>query len=335
MENYKVVRELDRKEWSDFVYNHPDGNIFQTPGMFEVYKNTKNYEPVFLAVKENNDIVGILLAVIQKEHSGFLGKFSSRSIIWGGPLVKDNDEKVFDLLLKEYKREIKKKAIYTQFRNLWEQGDNKRIFDKCGFKYEEHLNIINDLTLDKEILWKNLAKSRREGIRKAQRNNLIFGFTNSKEIIPTFYNLLSKTYKHAKLPYPKIDFFYSLHKKFSSNNLKFFTLCKDNEILIILAALIYNKCLYAFYIGTIRDNHYLKMRPVDLFYWEVLCWAKENACNTYDWLGAGKPDKEYGVRKFKLQYGGKVTELGRYEKVHKPLLMGLGKLGLKLWQKIK
>jgi len=252
---YEVLTELrriDRKKWSEFVYDHPYGNIFQTPEMFEVYQNTKNYEPVFLAVvNEKDEILGTLLAVIQKEYSGLLGNFTARSIIWGGPLIKDNETEIYEILLKEYNQSIKGKAIYSQFRNFWKQGDNIRIFDKYGLKYEEHLNITIDLILDKNLLWKNLAKSRREGVRKAQRNNLIFGFTNSKEIIPTFYNLLSKTYKHAKLPYPKIDFFYSLHKKFSSNSLKFFTLCKDNEVIIILAALIFNKCLYAFFICTV------------------------------------------------------------------------------------
>lgn len=32
------------------MYNHPQGNIFQTIEMAEVYKRTKNYEPVSLAV---------------------------------------------------------------------------------------------------------------------------------------------------------------------------------------------------------------------------------------------------------------------------------------------
>ncbi|MEA2015876.1 MAG: hypothetical protein U9O59_04115 [Actinomycetota bacterium] len=94
MSNYKVVRELDKKKWSDFVYNHPHGNVFQTPEIYEVYENTKKYEPVFVAaIDEKGEILGILLAVIQKEYSGFLGNFTARSIIQGGPLIKDDDSK--------------------------------------------------------------------------------------------------------------------------------------------------------------------------------------------------------------------------------------------------
>ncbi len=60
--------EVDKQKWGEFVYNHPNGNVFQTPEMYEVYQNTKNYEPVFLAVLgENDEILGHLVSFIRKE----------------------------------------------------------------------------------------------------------------------------------------------------------------------------------------------------------------------------------------------------------------------------
>jgi len=41
MLNYSVTTYLPPDLWSAFVYNHPNGNIFQTPEMYEVYKHTK------------------------------------------------------------------------------------------------------------------------------------------------------------------------------------------------------------------------------------------------------------------------------------------------------
>ena len=97
MNNYAVitnVSNIDKNKWSEFVYNHPNGNIFQTPDMYEVYQNTKNYEPVFLVVvNSKGEISGTLLAVIQKEYSSVLGNFTARSIIHGGPLIKNDDSK--------------------------------------------------------------------------------------------------------------------------------------------------------------------------------------------------------------------------------------------------
>jgi len=51
MTNFKITSILNPAQWSSFVYEHPNGNVFQTPEMYEVYENTKNYEPIFLAVR--------------------------------------------------------------------------------------------------------------------------------------------------------------------------------------------------------------------------------------------------------------------------------------------
>ena len=124
MNNFVIVTNINRlcrDQWAEFVLRHPNGNIFQTPEMYEVYQNTKNYEPVFLAVVNGKDeMSGTLLAIIQKEYSSVLGNFTARSIIHGGPLIKDDDSDVLDFILKEYDKIIKKKAIYSQFRNFWD-----------------------------------------------------------------------------------------------------------------------------------------------------------------------------------------------------------------------
>ena len=46
----EITDSPDKTQWSEFAYNHPHGNIFQTAEMAEVYKRTKNYELISLAV---------------------------------------------------------------------------------------------------------------------------------------------------------------------------------------------------------------------------------------------------------------------------------------------
>jgi len=61
----KLVSELDRERWSDFVSKHPYGNIFQTPEMYEVYRRTRNYEPYFLAViNDNADVPSTVILLV-------------------------------------------------------------------------------------------------------------------------------------------------------------------------------------------------------------------------------------------------------------------------------
>lgn len=334
---YKLLTEIDkinRKKWSDFVFNHPDGNIFQSPEMHEVYEKTEKYEPVFLAVKENNDIFGILLAVIQKEHSGFIGKFSSRSIIWGGPLLKDNNEKVLDLLLKEYNRKIKKKAIYSQFRNLWNWGDLRKSFEINGFTFEDHLDIFFDLNYSEEDLLMQMHKQRRHNVRRAKNKGTVFTEITNIDGIKQSYQLVKETYKRVKLPVGDEDFFLTAFEVLYQKKMaRFFGAYHLDKLIGVRVVLCYKDLVYDWYAGSsYKDtNKY----PNDFLPWEIMLWSKNNGYKVFDFGGAGKPGVPYGVRNYKKKFGGEFVNYGRFEFIHKPILMKIGKVGLKIWKKLK
>ena len=243
----KGIGELDKKKWSDFVYNHPNGNVFQTPEMFDVYTKTKKYEPVFLAVVNGKDeISGTLLVVIQKEYSGLLGNFTARSIIHGGPLIKDDDPDVLDFILKEYNEIIKKKAIYSQFRNFGDWGSLKEIFIKNGFEYEEHLNILIDLTKSEEQLWKEVYSKRRNEVRRATKEGAYFSIENTEDVLKKCYEILQGVYNRAKLPIPDYNFFYNLYRMGSNPKLIIGCAYYESEIIGCMLALSFKDTIYDF-----------------------------------------------------------------------------------------
>lgn len=330
-----MVRELNREKWSEFVYDHPYGNVFQTPEMFEVYKNTENYEPIFLAVvNEKDEILGTLLAVIQKEYSGILGNFTARSIIWGGPLVKDNKEEIFDSILKEYNRVIKRKVIYTQFRNLWDLESQKNIMKKNGFIYEEHLNILINLEKSEEQLWKEVHSKRRNEIRRAKKEGVVFSVESSIDALKTCYEIIEEVYSYARLPYPSFTFFKALFENSKERiGLRLFTAKYDDQIIGCMLGLVFKETIYDFYAGSYRK--FYNKYPNDLIPCEIFLWGKKNGFRIFDFGGAGKPGVSYGVRDYKKKFGGELVNFGRYEKIHRPFLMKIGKIGLKIWQRLK
>lgn len=328
------AKKLDKKKWLDFVYNHHNGNVFQTPEMYEVYQNTKKYEPVFLAIVNSKDEVsGTLLAVIQKEYSGVLGNFTARSIIHGGPLIKDDDPDVLDLVLNEYDKIIKKKAIYSQFRNFWDWGDSKEILLTNGFESEEHLNILVDLTKSEEQLWKEVHSKRRNEVRRATKEGAYFSIENSEDSLKKCYGILKEVYNRAKLPIPDYNFFYNLYRMGSNSKLIIGCAYYESEIIGCMLALSFKDTIYDFYAGSMRK--FYNKYPNDLIPWEVFKWGKENNYKVFDFGGAGKPDVPYGVRDYKKKFGGEFVNYGRYEKVHQPMMFDIAKVGFKLWQKIK
>ena len=340
MKNYATitnVNNIDKNKWSEFVYNHPHGNIFQTPAMYEVYQNTKKYEPIFLAVVNDKDeIAGTLLAVIQKEYSGVLANFTARSIIHGGPLIKDDDPDVLDFILKKYDEIIKKKAIYTQFRNLWGWSDLKEIFVKNGFKYEDHLDIIFDLKKSENELLAEMSKNRKKGIRQSYKKGISIkkiDLTDEKMFTESYKTILD-VYNRVKIPMPDVSFFknaiYELHDKNIILALGAFV---NGELIGVRIALCYKSMIYDWYAGA--KDEYLNYRPNDILPWEVIKWGVNNGYEKFDFGGAGKPGVPYGVRDYKLKFGGELVNFGRFENVHKPLLMKLGKTGLNLYRKFR
>lgn len=335
--NYEILKdisEIDQKKWTEFIYNHPHGNIFQTPEMYEVYKNTKNYEPVFLAVVNNKEeISGTLLAVIQKEYSGVLGNFTARSIIHGGPLIKNDDSDVLDFVLKEYNGIIKKKAIYSQFRNFWDWGERKEIFHKYGNEYLEHLNLIVDCQ-NRDDINKRLSKSKLRQIKKSKKEGAKIIEPQSIEQVSQFYDLLTYLYKE-KVKKPLSG--WSLFEKFyyRKDIGRYFLIEYKSQIIGGIMCPIFNKkVIYEWFVCGL-DGKYKGIYPSVLATWAAIDYANLNNIDVFDFMGAGKPDQDYGVRGFKSKFGGQLINYGRFEKVHQPMMFEIAKVGFKLWQKIK
>jgi serine/alanine adding enzyme len=329
-----INNEIDKDKWNEFTHFHRNSNPFQLYEFYESFKNSDIYTPIAIACQDKGTKVykGILLAVIQKDKNKVLGFLSRRSTIMGGPLT-DNSNKTLDALLSTYNKLIKNKAIYTQFRNFDLFNKNQEaVFNKYGYNFIDHLNIKLELPESKELLWKQIDRSRKKGINKAKLSNFSFSEENYDNVSTDFYNLLVELYRRIRIPCPQKEYFDQLNSKMASN-IKVFSLKMDSKSIIILFSLAYNKTLYAYYVGILQDDTILKMKPSDLFFFELLEWCINNQYNIFDWMGAGKPNKEYGVRKFKLEYGGETVNLGRFEKIHNMFLFNIGKFGLQILKK--
>jgi lipid II:glycine glycyltransferase (peptidoglycan interpeptide bridge formation enzyme) len=69
--------------------------------------------------------------------------------------------------------------------------------------------------------------------------------------------------------------------------------------------------------------------------WAAIEYSHQNNIPVFDFMGAGSPKIEYGVREFKSRFGGNMVEYGRFILIFNPLLYHTAKLGLKLIKKIK
>jgi lipid II:glycine glycyltransferase (peptidoglycan interpeptide bridge formation enzyme) len=329
--------QVDKQCWSEFVINHPAGTIFQTPEMVTLYNLSNNHKPIVIAaVSDDNSLSGILVAVIQTEHNGLLGRLSSRAIVWGGPLVLNSDIYVFNGLISEFDKKCKQIAIYSQFRNTYDFTEYKSQFLYQKYHYEEHLDIIFDLQVGLSVLWNGIHPTRKKQINRGYKREIRTKVIDSLSgfEFENCYDILKQVYKDAKLPCPARDYLLNAVNIFEkTNRFKTIVAIYKDQIVGFRFFLCYNSVLYDWYAGSLKD-HYDKY-PNDILPWELITWGVNNGYKSFDFGGAGNPGKPYGVRDFKSKFGGNIINFGRYEKIYNPLLFRIAKIGFSIWRHIK
>lgn len=331
-----VVDSKDIKNWNDFVHNHPNGNIFQTTEMSEVYQKTKNCDPIGLAVvNDTEEILALMQAVIITEKFDFMGSFTGRSVIQGGPLFVEGDigRKAVAALMSTYDEIARKKALYTQIRNMWDTSNISNLLNGMRYNYEEHLNFLVSLNRPEEDIWKDIHKSRRKGINRFEKSGITIEIIHNKKDIKVFYDIVSETYANVKLPLDDYSFFESVFDLLASKNMAKFYLAKYEDVYVgARATLNYKGTIYDWFAGSLSkySSSYIN---------EGLVWCilKENANKgdqIFDFGGAGNPNEEYGVREFKSRFGGKMTNFGRYKKVHSPVKMLIANKGFEIYKRL-
>jgi len=327
----EITNSFDRQQWDEFVRNHPHGNIFQSPEMAEVYKRTKNYEPISLiAIEDDTDeIVGILQGVLIKERDGLLRSLSVRSIVQGGPLFLNSE--ISNFLLKEYDTIAEKKAIFTQIRIMHNTPSLSDSLKKANYKYEDHLNFLTDLTKPVAELWKQLYKSKRQAVNKAEKNGVVIEEIKDKKFIPIFYNLVKKSYDNSKMPFVDISIFEAVFDILVTKDMCKFFLARINDNYVATTCfLTYEGVIYDWYGGV--DREFSNYRPNELLEWYTIKWGAENGYQVFDFGGAGKPNEPYGPRNFKKEFGGILVNYGRWVKVNSPFKMKIAEIGFKVYR---
>lgn len=323
-----ITEKPDRVQWEAFVTRHPNGNIFQSPSMYDLYCSVSTYHPGVIALVAEGDVCkGILLYNIIQE-PGTKGKFSTRSIIMGGPLVEGDDAGLLAILLSAYCDTIKKtKAIYTQVRNLKQQPQNKEVYARYGFEFIEHLDIWIDLTKDEQQLAREMHKKRYANIKRAAKKNVTIKTLTPHSPLDEVIDLITRTYKRINTPCPPPQLFLNAVRHLKEQVI--FVVAEYRQTIIACRVyLLYQGMIYDWYAAS--DLAYSYVHPNDILPWQQMLWAKANSFHTYDFGGAGHPAKPYGVREYKKRFGGDIKHPGRYLFIHKPVFYAIGKWGMRL-----
>lgn len=329
MPNCKILKyyEIDKVAWQMLIKQSSYATWFQTPEAYNFYESVHNeMTPFAYGVERRGELCAVCVGYITKEKNIIKQFFTRRAIIIGGPVIADNaEEQDVEQLLRAMIVELTSQAIYIETRNFNDYSKWNNVFEECGFSYQPHLNV--QVTCDAAHA---MSEQRRRQVKKAISNGATICEAQTEQEIRDWYSILQHLYrKKVRTPLFSEEFFLEFYRK----KIGKYLLVKHEDKVIggMMCPILEGKAIYEWYICGL-DEEYHEQYPSVMATYAAIEYAKEKHIPLFDFMGAGKPDEPYGVRDFKMEFGGEQVEYGRFLCIRKPMLYAIGKLGVK-WLK--
>ena len=320
--------DIDPQQWQALIDRSPYATWFQTPEAYEFYASLpEEMTPFALGIEENGHLIGVIVGYTTQEKNPIKQLFTARSIIIGGPLLDEHisDEALSALLGAVAPASRLMKPIYIETRNFHDYSRWKEVFQYSGFAYQPHYDIHVHCNATH-----TMSEQRIRQVKKAVKNGTEICEAQSEQEIRDWYQILQQLYREkVRTPLFSEEFFLRFYRE----NRGIYILVKFQGKVIggMMCPILNNKAIYEWYVCGL-DEEYRELYPSVMATYAAIEYAKQNHISLLDFMGAGTPDIPYGVRDFKMEFGGELVEHGRFLCVRKPLLYKIGEWGVK-WLK--
>lgn len=337
VQTQNIILQKDQEDAiSAFLSSQPGNTIFQSPDFYNFYLSVKNFTPYYLLLYDDKEhIAGVMLAVIISETKGLLSIMSSRCVVYGGPIVQNDNPEYLSKLLNSLNTSISRLTILTQFRNfrIWDEN-SIRVFKSNGFIFHDHLNLVIENRNSNTTL-QEMSPSRRRQLRKGIQSGAVLKPATSIAEVKELYDILFNLYREkVRKPLPKWPFFDQFYNQLvlAGKGIILLVYYKEKIIGGIVSPVTPGKTMYELYICGL-DKEYPQQYPSVLATWAALDWAAKNNIPHFDFLGLGKPEIPYGVRNFKLRFGGEQVNFGRFGRRNYNIMYFIAELGYNILRK--
>lgn len=327
MDDNYILRKndsVDVSKWHDMVSGSPYATPFQTPQFYHFCCTVSRHQGMVCAIEgKDHKYHALCVADIVREN-GVKSYFSRRAIIYGGPLLlRDNQNAALEILLENLHNELKDQVIYIEIRNFKDYSPYRAVFVQQDWKYIPGFNVRNKLDFQNlNDLTASFKYNRRREINQTIKSGLTYREIENEADLTEIYGILRDLYKNRTgLPLPSLQYFTALNH---TGLLKVFKVT-DRDFIVggSFCLVLKNEAIFTYYYCGKRV-YKPKVYPTHLAVLAAMEYGIKNKMKYLDFMGAGKPGMEYGVRNYKLEYGGELVEEGRYLKAENKFLYHLG-----------
>lgn len=318
-----TYHDIDQQQWQQLVQSSPLATWFQTDEAYRFYQSVSDMRAFAYGVAEAGGLVGVVVGYTTREKCKFKQYFTARTIIPGGPLLATEiTNKALSTLLTALHERLDS-TIYIESRNYNDYSQWKSVFTQCGFTYNRHLDIHVHCNAQHQM-----SERRQRELKRAIKNGATVCEAQTEQEIRTWYQILQKLYREkVRTPLFSEEFFLQFYR----NGVGKYLLVKADDKVIggMMCPILDGKAIYEWYVCGL-DEECRELSPSVVATHAAIECAQTNGLPLFDFMGAGQPDVPYGVRDFKLEFGGELVEYGRFLCIRKPLLYWLGNQGVKL-----
>jgi CelD/BcsL family acetyltransferase involved in cellulose biosynthesis len=330
-----VVNALPETEWRQFVEAHPDANIYHTPEMFQTLAGVRGYRPRLWAAVEAGRPLALLLPVEVTLFNGLLRPLTTRAIAYGSVLSAPGEagQAALAHLLRAYARPAGRRALFTELRNLSSLSYAQATLQAQGYRYENHLNYLIDLRQTPDDLWRKVTKSGQQSIRTSRNKGTSITAVTDRAQLAEAYALLRMVYSRSQVPLAHPSLFEAAFDILGPRGMfRAFVARAGEQPIGACLVLAWRDRVIDWYAGT--DRAFAAHAPMEALIWHVIGWAREGGYTVFDFGGAGRPEEDYGPRRFKAKFGGELVELGRNVLVHSRARLWLSEWGYGLYRRL-
>jgi len=310
-----ITENVTQQEWEDFLLKQPNAPFLQSWHMQMLHERIQEKTHLVAMRADSGELCGIALCVVVRARRGHY------LFLPYGPVCTPEGWEALHTLTA-YLINLGKRLHLDFIRSspfLANTEHSRALYKTAGWKsapihlLAEHIWWL-DITPSEEVLLKNMRKTMRNLIRKAEKDGVTIEKTENPEHTHIFSTIHQSTVaRHGFVPYTN-NYFQAQMDAFTPTHHAMQFIARYQEKPIAAAIIMYYGDTGAYHHGA-SLSEFNRIPASYLLQWEAIKEAKRRGCTTYNFWGI-VPEKQYhsrflhrehpwvGLSKFKMGFGG-------------------------------
>ena len=305
-------------DWDSYVERHAKGTIFHSTSLIRTMAATKRHQPfAYAAIDKNQEICAILVAVKISTLGTWADPIAARSILYAEPIYSDTIQGICGIgeLIMKHDEYMRCRTLFAEVRPFFAPPEIEDPLLEHEYELLEYRNYELNLQKPQETLFSQLDSKCRNSIRSSMRRGLAVREVNPTSELDRFYALVSESYRGSRVPLADRSLFESAFREMPPPVCRLFVAEYQNEIVAVACFLAHKKRVFYWTAGSKRISG---IAATSCLMWEAIKKCSAEGFDLLDLAGAGWEGESYGPGKFKSQFGGILTNNGRYRRVYSP-----------------